>query len=235
MFATALCSLDKPDYRNAVWFCLVIADLYQFLTIHYSIHCRQCPLTALHTGHCSGCSLALTASWHILPGPNWAAQIQSGWILAPLRGFWDQVMFSQVLPASQLHIPFSFFLADFSILQSQAMPGDFGCTCNPLNGCVYFTFVASRWDCSNGPGVVDSSVSNSCPKGVHQRCRLLHLNRAFILTWNLQDYHDDRLRCFWRIFLDFFFFLHHWFTFLSHIYIYLTMWHPAKCLEARGC
>lgn len=63
----------------------------QFLTIHYSIHCRQCPLTALHTGHCSGCSLALTASWHILPGPNWAAQIQSGWILAPLRGFWDQL------------------------------------------------------------------------------------------------------------------------------------------------
>lgn len=157
------------------------SSVYQVCAIHYSTHSRQCPLTALHTGHCSGCSLALTSSWHIPQGPRSAAQIQSCWIWAPLRVFWDLVMFSQVFPrfwrhsashqTARLSSVFHFFWQVFpssslkACLEILALP----VTHVSLNNCAYFTSVASRWDCSSGPGFFDSSVSDFCPKGAQQR------------------------------------------------------------------
>lgn len=187
MFVTALSSPDEPDYRNTVWFCPVIAHqelsstsfVYQGRAIHYSIHSRWGPLTALHAGHCSGCSLALKSSWHILQGPDSAAQIQSGWIGAPLRLCWGLAMFSQVPPrfwrcpashqAARLSSMFHFCWQVFpssslkAFLEVLALP----VTPMPLNNCACFTHAASRWDCSSG--FTDSSVSISCPKGAHQR------------------------------------------------------------------
>lgn len=101
MFATALSSPDKPDYRNTVWFCPVISPrqclLHLLCTKSMLFIIPPIPDGALHTGHCSGCSLALTSTWHIPQGANSAAQIQPCWIWAPFRVFWGLVMFSQVL------------------------------------------------------------------------------------------------------------------------------------------
>lgn len=38
------------------------------------------------------------------------------------------------------------------------------------------------------------------PRGLTKGYSLLHLNRGFMLTWNLQDHHDDRLRFFGLVF-----------------------------------